>query len=150
MNDPILFYGTEHYYLSNFSAFRLKWRGVDFDTSEAAYQWSKFPHDAYIQNYIRNARSAHSAYRIAVDHKSQRLPDWDVIKVDVMREILGAKVEQHEYVCRKLIETGDRELIEDSWRDDYWGWGPNKDGQNMLGKLWMQVRAELLAQTAEK
>ena len=39
--------------------------------------------------------------------------------------------------------TGDRTLIENSWRDDFWGWGPNRDGQNMLGKLWMEVRAEL-------
>lgn len=41
------------------------------------------------------------------------------------------------------LATGDRELIEDSWRDDFWGWGPNRDGKNMLGKLWMEVRAEL-------
>jgi hypothetical protein len=65
------------------------------------------------------------------------------VKVDVMRDILRAKVAQHEYVRRKLLATGDRELIEDSWRDDFWGWGPNRDGQNMLGKLWMEVRAEL-------
>lgn len=48
---------------------------------------------------------------------------------------------------RDLLEkmTGDRELVEDSWRDDFWGWGPNRDGQNMLGKLWMELRAELAA-----
>jgi predicted NAD-dependent protein-ADP-ribosyltransferase YbiA (DUF1768 family) len=34
-------------------------------------------------------------------------------------------------------------LIEDSWRDDFWGWGENKDGKNMLGKLWMEVREEV-------
>ena len=60
-----------------------------------------------------------------------------------MYRILKAKAEQHEYVRRKLLATGDRELIEDSWRDSFWGWGPNKDGQNMLGKLWMKVRANL-------
>ena len=46
---------------------------------------------------------------------------------------------------RKLIATGDRELIEDSWRDDFWGWGPDKDGKNILGKLWMEIREELRA-----
>jgi predicted NAD-dependent protein-ADP-ribosyltransferase YbiA (DUF1768 family) len=60
-----------------------------------------------------------------------------------MRHILRLKVAQHEYVKRKLLETGNRRLIEDSWRDDYWGWGPNKDGQNVLGKLWMELREEL-------
>lgn len=50
-----------------------------------------------------------------------------------------------QYVRRKLLATGDRELVEDSWRDDFWGWGPNRDGQNMLGKLWMEVRGEVTA-----
>ena len=65
------------------------------------------------------------------------------IAVLIMRNILFAKAKQHEYVRRKLLETGDRELVEDSWRDDYWGWGPNRDGQNILGNLWMKIRAEL-------
>lgn len=60
-----------------------------------------------------------------------------------MRDILRAKVNQHDYVRRKLLATGSRELIEDSWRDDFWGWGPNRDGQNMLGKLWTEIRSEL-------
>jgi hypothetical protein len=62
-----------------------------------------------------------------------------------MRCILCAKVEQHEYVRRKLLATGDRELVEDSWRDDFWGWGPTRQGQNMMGKLWMQIRHQLRA-----
>lgn len=37
------------------------------------------------------------------------------------------------------------EPVENSWRDDFWGWGPNRDGQNMLGRLWMEIRAELRA-----
>ncbi len=62
-----------------------------------------------------------------------------------MLSILRVKAEQHEYVRRKLLETGDRQLVEGSWRDDFWGIGPNKDGQNMLGKLWMGIRSELRA-----
>ncbi len=60
-----------------------------------------------------------------------------------MFNIISAKVAQHKYVYKKLLETGNREIIEDSWRDDYWGWGPNKDGKNMLGKLWMKLRYKL-------
>ncbi|MNT41703.1 Swarming motility protein YbiA [compost metagenome] len=77
-----------------------------------------------------------------------RRPDWDDVKVNTMRSLLRAKANQHEYVRRKLLATGDRILVEDSWRDDFWGWGPNRDGQNMLGKLWMEVRAELRAAMA--
>lgn len=94
---------------------------------------------------IQGAISAHEAFKIAEANKTHRRKDWDVVKVGIMREILRAKVAQHEYVRRKLLATGDRELVEDSWRDDFWGWGAGRDGQNMLGKLWMEVRAELRA-----
>ena len=60
-----------------------------------------------------------------------------------MRQILEAKVSQHEYVRRKLLETGDRYLVENSWRDDFWGWGLKGDGRNELGKLWMKIREEI-------
>lgn len=150
-NDAqVLFYENDFYPLSNFSAFRLRWRDIDFDTSEHAYHWEKF-HGlgtvtaAGARNQILRARSAHDAFKIAEIFRSDRRTDWDDIKVSYMRQIISAKAAQHEYVRRKLLATGDRELIEDSWRDDFWGWGPNRDGQNMLGKCWMELRATLRA-----
>jgi ribA/ribD-fused uncharacterized protein len=146
----VFFYEQDFYVLSNFSAFTLMWRGFRFDTSEAAYHFEKFdydenPHAYPVAQDIRSAPSAHEAFKIAERNKAHRREDWDAVKVDIMRDILRAKVAQHEYVRRKLLATGERELIEDSWRDDFWGWGPNRDGQNMLGKLWMEIRAELRA-----
>ncbi len=149
-DSQVFFYEQEFYVLSNFSAFRLQWAGRTFDTSEAAYHWEKFSGtSSVLQCEIRNARSAHQAFKIAEVNKACRRHDWDNIKVGVMRDILRAKAEQHEYVRRKLLETGTRELIEDAWRDDFWGWGPNRDGKNMLGKLWMEIRAELAAASKE-
>jgi ribA/ribD-fused uncharacterized protein len=141
--ERVCFYEQDYYVLSNFSSFTLQWKGLRFDTSEAAYHWEKFPDKPEIQEAIRLAPSAHEAYQIAARAKPLRRADWDDVKVEIMRDILYAKVEQHEYVKRKLIATGDRELVENSWRDDFWGWGPNRDGQNELGKLWMDVRAWL-------
>lgn len=142
-DSQVFFYEQDHYYLSNFSAFRLKWEGIDFDTSEHAYQWTKFPGRNAIRDEIVLAPSAHEAFKIAERQRDWRRPDWDDVKIDIMRCILCAKVEQHEYVARKLLATGDRLLIENSWRDDFWGWGPNRDGKNMLGVLWMQVRTQM-------
>lgn len=140
----VRFYEHDFYVLSNFSAFTLVWKGIRFDTSEAAYHWEKFDGcDQEVQDMILEAPSAHAAFKIAESQRIVRRADWDEIKVDVMHRILRSKAEQHEYVRRKLLATGDRELVEDSWRDDFWGWGPNRDGKNMLGRLWMQVRSEL-------
>jgi ribA/ribD-fused uncharacterized protein len=152
-DSQVFFYEQDHYYLSNFSAFRITLLVDDgsgaevrctFDTSEAAYHWFKFPHIPEVQAKIRAAESAHAAFKLAEQYRVRRRPDWDAIKLEVMREILRAKVEQHEYVRRKLLETSGRELIENSWRDAFWGWGPNRDGRNELGKLWMEIRTELL------
>ena len=143
----VYFYEQDFYVLSNFSAFRVTFDGQTFDTSEAAYHYQRFT-DAEDRRGVQYANSAHEAFRYAQDCKAYQRPDWDQIKVRVMKDILRAKVQQHEYVRRKLLATGDRVLVEDSWRDDFWGWGPNRDGQNMLGKLWMEVRSELTAAQA--
>jgi hypothetical protein len=148
-NDrQVFFYEQDFYVLSNFSAFTLMWRGHRFDTSEAAYHYEKFRDGAIgYAEAIREAPSAHEAFKIAERYKSERRADWDLVKDEIMLSILRAKADQHEYVRRKLLATGTRELIENSWRDDYWGWGPNRDGKNMLGKLWMRVRDELRVST---
>ena len=150
--DRVCFYEQDFYVLSNFSSFNLRWKGHTFPTSEHAYHWEKFANhpDAmngrgHISYQVLDAASAHEAFKLAETYKARRRPDWDLVKVGIMRDILRAKVEQHEYVRRKLLDTGNRELVENSWRDDFWGWGPNHDGQNMLGKLWMEIRAELRA-----
>lgn len=145
----VFFYEQDFYVLSNFSAFRLYCKGLYFDTSEAAYHYEKFPDHRGVRAEISNATSAHEAFKIAERNKEHRRQDWDAVKVGVMRDILRAKVKQHEYVRRKLLATGDRELVEDSWRDDFWGCGPNRDGANMLGRLWMEVRAELKTPNAK-
>lgn len=144
-DQQVFFYEQDFYVLSNFSAFTLMWKDQRFDTSEAAYHWEKFPQNGGIRYEIMAAISAHEAFKIAERNKQLRRPDWDDVKVEIMRGILKAKADQHEYVRRKLLETGTRELVEDSWRDDFWGWGPNKDGKNMLGRLWMEIREELRA-----
>ena len=143
----VFFYEQDFYVLSNFSAFNLEWEGLVFPTSEHAYHWEKFGIDdaADVLHAIHSAPSAHEAFKIAERNKHLRRPDWDAVKVEKMRGILRAKADQHEYVRRKLLATGDRALVENSWRDDFWGWGADGCGHNMLGKLWMEVRAELRA-----
>ena len=139
----VFFYEQDFYVLSNFSAFSMLWNSRRFGTSEAVYHFEKFEGtNPAIADLIHSAPSAHVAFKLAEEYKQYRRPDWDIVKFDVMRLILRAKAEQHEYVARKLEATGDRELIEDSWRDPIWGWGPDRQGLNMLGKIWMEIRAE--------
>lgn len=141
----IFFYEHEFYVFSNFSSFQLEWRGKLWPTSEHAYHSEKFD-DENIKEQIRNTRSAHESIKLTHANRDKYRKNWDDIKLGIMKEILRAKVMQHPYVKKKLLESEDRELIEDSWRDDFWGWGPKKDGKNHLGKLWMEVREEIKLQ----
>ena len=145
MHEPIFFYEHDYYMFSNFSSFAIEWKGKLWMTSEHAYHSEKFTDEA-LKAAIRETRSAHDALKLSHEHGGAYCPDWAQVKVGIMKEILHAKVAQHPYVKKKLLETGEREIIEDSWRDDFWGWGPNKDGQNHLGKLWMEVRDEIRAE----
>lgn len=120
----------------------IEWKGKVWMTSEHVYHSERFD-DENMKEAIYSMRSAHDAFTYAQINKSLSRSDWSEIKITVMKEILHAKVAQHSYVKKKLLESGDRKLVEDSWRDDFWGWGPNKDGKNMLGILWMEVREEV-------
>jgi ribA/ribD-fused uncharacterized protein len=153
-DGPVNFYERDFYPLSNFSAFKLTWAGRwVFDTSEAAYHWLRFstgdaadnPAAASMAIRVKAALSAHAAFKLAQENKHLQRTDWDAVKVGFMREIIRTKAHQHEYVHRKLLETGDRPLVEGSWRDAFWGAGADGNGQNMLGKLWVELRTELLS-----
>ena len=146
--DSVLFYEQEFYPLSNFSAFSVEIFGMVFPTSEHAYHYAKFAGvdtrgAAHARAAIATSLSAHEAFKLAQSFKAERNPRWDDVKEAAMREILVAKVKQNPYVAKKLVETGHRRLYEDSWRDSYWGWGPDRAGENRLGAIWEDIRAKV-------
>ena len=144
LEGQVYFYPPEYYVFDNFSSFQVEYKGKVYPTSEHAYQSSKFINtDKELAERIRNAKSAHEALKLAEANSEKMEKNWDDIKLGVMKEILHCKVSQHEYVKKKLLQSGNREIVEDSWRDDYWGWGEDRKGKNMLGKLWMEVRSEI-------
>lgn len=144
-DEQVFFYEQDYYVLSNFSAFSIMWKGYRFDTAEHVYHWEKFAEsEPGLAGDIYSCKSAHDAFKLAQQAKDLRRQDWDGVKDEIMYHILVAKIARHPYVKKKLLNTGDRQLIEDSWRDDYWGWGSNGNGKNMLGNIWMRIREELL------
>lgn len=92
---------------------------------------------------IHNARSAHDAYKIAKANADKISENWHQIKTKIMEEIVRLKLEQNPYVKKKLLETEDLLLVEDSPKDSFWGWGPDRKGRNELGKIWMKLRKEI-------
>jgi len=142
-DEAIAFYEQKHYWLSNFSSFQVFYSGRLWPTSEHAYQAMKLE-DPLFQEIVRNQTSAHAAMTLA--RTLPRRSDWDEVKIGIMEEICRAKLEQHPYILKSLMKTGNRELIEASPIDSFWGWGEDKNGRNELGKVWMRLREEKFAQ----
>lgn len=138
------FYTREFYCLDNFSSFQIEYNGVLYSTVEEAYQALGFIDSApEVYEKILNSRSAHEAKKIAHEYKELRRQDWESVKVSIMEELLRAKLEQHPYVRKKLVETKSYPLVEDSPVDNYYGCGLDRNGGNVLGKLWEKLRTEL-------
>ena len=144
MDEVIGFYPREFYPFDNFSSFKVEWNGYLFSSVEEAYQAASFMgSDEELVEKIKKSHSADEAQRIAYANRDKRREDWDDVKISIMEELLRLKIEQNPYVKKKLLQTGDYMIIEDSPKDDFWGWGPNRNGQNNLGKLWMKLREGL-------
>lgn len=141
-NDAILFYEGEYYMFSNFSCFAVKYNGLIWMSSEHAYQSAKFD-DKDVIDLIHKSLSSHDSKKVAQLYKNKIRPDWDDIKVSVMEDIIRAKIAMHPFIREKLLSTGNREIIEDSHKDWFWGRGADFKGRNELGKVWMKIRAEL-------
>lgn len=138
------FYEREFYVFSNFSSFQVEWAGRLWPTSEHAYQAARFFEVApELVEQIAKARSSHEAWEIAGNNKHLQRTNWSKIKADVMLEICRHKLQQNPYVLKKLLQTNNEHLVEDSPVDSFWGWGADKQGRNELGKVWMKLREEL-------
>lgn len=70
--------------------------------------------DPTLAELIRTQPSARAARKEAGFQRAHQRSDWFEANVGVMDEILHAKFTQHEDLRVKLLETGNRELIEDS------------------------------------
>lgn len=141
-DDLILFYEAEYYMFSNFASFAVKYGDRIWMTSEHAYQAAKFEEKDII-DLIHTSLSAHNSKKIAKEYKDKIKANWDEIKISVMEDIVRAKIATHPYIREKLLGTGDREIIEDSHQDSFWGRGADFKGRNELGKVWMKIRKEL-------
>jgi len=138
--EPVLFWNDGCF--TNFAPYPIEYKGRHWMTSEHAYQASKFTDEKIIEK-IKNAPSPMEAFTLARKFRAEYRKDWYEIRVKVMEEIVRTKLNQYADIKEKLLESGEKEIIEASPEDAFWGWGPNKDGENQMGKIWMKLRNEL-------
>lgn len=157
-SECVVFRKTNERYggLSNMApGFPLKVNGVAILTSEALYQAFRFPHRPEVQELIIAQSSPMTAKMKSKPYRSDSRPDWDHVRVAVMRWCLRVKLAQHWGKFGALLrETGERPIVEDSHKDDYWGAKAVDEftlkGANVLGRLLMELRALMLSPEGEQ
>ena len=140
----ILFHRVNEPYgeFSNFAPYPIGLKGKVWPTSEHYFQAQKFAGTEH-EETVRLAKSPMVAARMGRSRERPLRLDWETAKDDVMRKGLQAKFAQHPALQSLLLATGDAELVEHTRNDGYWADGGDSSGKNMLGKLLMELRAEL-------
>lgn len=150
-NESVVFSKTDEPFggLSNMAGgFPLKVNGLRILTSEALYQACRFPHKPDVQRLIIEQASPMTAKMKSKPYRRDSRPDWDQVRVKIMRWCLRVKLVQNwEKFSKLLLATGNCPIVEQSWKDDFWGTKPVDDqtlvGMNVLGRLLMELREEV-------
>ncbi|MGM9844432.1 MAG: NADAR domain-containing protein [Muribaculaceae bacterium] len=136
--DTIDRFKGEYDFLCNRFACRFIWQGLKYSNAEAAFQSSKCENERE-----RKAFCDCSADKAVLKGREVVPPaGWEDERLCIMESVLTAKFEQNPMLMKRLVETGNRLLINgNSKGETYWGvdlytWV----GENMLGKLLMKIR----------
>ncbi len=151
-DEAIVFLKTKEQWggLSNMAGgYPLEINGVRVLTSEALYQACRFPLLPSLQKEIIGQNSPMTAKMKSKPYrKSDSRPDWEKVRVKVMRWCLRVKLAQNwDTFGDLLVSTGANPIVEESRRDTFWGAKPidvsTLEGMNVLGRLLMELREEL-------
>ena len=129
-----------YYFLSNFYGCPVEYEGILYPGVEYAYQAAKTLDDEQRKDILMSANPGVAKRR---GRRVTIREDWEEIKLDVMRELVSEKFQNHTSLRSDLLDTEDAELVEGNhWGDTFWGMCDGV-GRNHLGKILMEVRAEL-------
>jgi len=144
-------------FLSNFPPAQVVFDGMYFESVEHAYQAAK-TFSIECRERLAMTESLWGPFKISdftaaeakrYGRKLPLRPDWEIVKIPVMLELLRKKFADP-YLRSLLHSTGDAELIEGNWwGDTFWG-VCNGVGENHLGKLLMQVREEIRSESKRR
>lgn len=130
----------EYRWLSNFYECPVSYKGLEFGSSEAAYQAQKTENRGEREQFT--GMSPSEAKKVGKSGIYLR-DDWEEIKIWIMRDVLLSKFTQNEDLKKKLLDTGEKYLEEtNSWGDTFWGVCDGR-GKNELGAILMMIRDEI-------
>ena len=142
--DKIDSFRGAYYFLSNFYLIKILYGGIEFPSTENAYQAMK----SFDTDYRIKCSICGPGVSKRLGKTVELREDWEDANIIIMYDLLKQKF-QNPDLQKKLLSTGRLELIEgNNWHDNFWGdchcdKCKNIVGQNRLGKLLMKVRSEI-------
>ncbi len=134
--------------LSSFSKYGFELDGCYWPSVEHYYQAMKFDDEAYREK-IRFADHPRKARKYGRSRLKRIRADWKKVREVIMTRAVYIKCRTHSDLASLLLQTGERELVENSQFDYYWGCGRDSRGRNTYGKVLMKVRDKLLSERDE-
>lgn len=144
--STLFFYERDrpYYEFTNFASYDVEYRGKIYPTSEHLFQARKFIDSRpELAEQIRTTPNSRAALETATRLRKLQRSDWYNVNISVMEEVVLLKFTQHRKLYEMLLGTGDRELVEASPVDAFWGYGHDRKGRNELGKALMKIRDQL-------
>lgn len=137
--NSIEYFDGDYNFLSNFYEHEVFYEGKLYPTNEHAFQAAK----TFNENEKEKIRKSKTASRAKfLGRKVKLRDDWEDVKIQIMYDICLEKF-KNEDLKEKLLNTGDKMLVEgNTWGDDFWG-KFSEEGLNHLGEILMKVRNEL-------
>ena len=145
MKEIKFYHEYEDYgFLSNYYLVNIIIDNITYKSVEHYYQSQKTLENDWAERII-NSKTCAEAKALGNSPNIILRIDWDTWKLTAMRRGLRAKFSQHNELQRQLLETKSAILMENSMDDYYWGIGIKGTGKNMLGKLLMELRDDIIA-----
>ena len=139
IDRPIDSFSGGNMWLSNFWLTDVVFEGFVYPSTENAYQAAKSLDHDIRRKFLNISPSKSKRLGNAINIRE----DWEKVKINVMRKVTKQKFMTGSFLAEKLIQTGNKELIEgNNWNDTFWG-VCNGVGKNKLGILLMERRGEL-------
>lgn len=143
-------------WLGNMAPYTIVYEELSWPSTEALFQALRFRPESPIREEIRTAKNGYEAKKVAKSYGvgAMYIKPCTEEDLDNMRMCIELKMDQHTHLRRLLKESGDIPIYEDvthrnnqNSNDLFWGAKKLDDGtwegENVMGRLWMELRMEL-------
>uniref|UniRef100_A0A6U5CBU5 NADAR domain-containing protein n=1 Tax=Hemiselmis andersenii TaxID=464988 RepID=A0A6U5CBU5_HEMAN len=114
---------------------------TEFENVHSLWRYSE-PRITVAGETYANSEDYYHSRKPTVKCRSAFDEKWEPIRYGVMKEAVRAKLQAAPDELRELLDATDTHMLLSIKCDEVWGFHPEKGGENLLAKVWMDIREE--------